>query len=82
MVKHLTVKYIPNYDEYDPNRIEELYDGDKSLYYAADLTECPEDATLARSIMDAAGAVDLIKYGMALRDKGYSDVEVTYEKED
>lgn len=83
MTKKLTIKYEEGDDpEWEPHRYEGLYDGDKELYSASDLSECPEDANLARDIMDAEGAIDLIKYGMALRYKGYSDIQVEYEKED
>lgn len=79
MIKRLVCKYETD-DDYggDVHSAESLLDGGKEIYSISNLTECPEDATLARDLPDVETIVKLIRYGMDLAASGYSDVIVDY----
>lgn len=79
----MTVEYQPYNDDWlaGCNRYESLSDKDgKTIYSVCDLTECPEDATLFRSLTSAYDIIELIKFGMYLKYLGYDDIAIT-EKE-
>lgn len=82
MIKRLICKYEYMDDDEDSLRFEKLWDGDKSIFGASNLTECPEDASLERDIPNADDAIELIKYGMRLGCLGYTDLEVVHEREE
>jgi len=66
----------------DPNVKEESKKERREIYHAQNLNECPEDAILARDILDAYGAIDLIMYGMRLANDGYDAVAVDWQREE
>lgn len=79
----MTVEYQPYNDDWlkGCNRYESLSDKNgKTIYSVCDLTECPEDATLFRSLTSAYDIIELIKFGMYLKYLGYDDIAIT-EKE-
>lgn len=79
----MTLEYQPYKDDWleGCNRYESLSDKDgKTIYSVCDLTECPEDATLFRSLTSAYDIIELIKFGMRLKYLEYDDIEII-EKE-
>lgn len=63
---------------------EELVDKDtdKTVYTVCNLTDCPEDAIIQRSLVSAEEILRYIRIGMDLCANGYSDVELEYVKFD
>ena len=53
---------------------EEVYDGDKLLFDVYNLTDCPEDAIVGRSLFDSSNWIDAVRFGMELVRQGYDDV--------
>lgn len=79
MIKKLTCKYELDEDYGgDAHRCEHLYDGDTEVYDVCNLNECPEDAILARDLIDSYEAARLIRLGMDYAAEGYSDIEINY----
>lgn len=62
------------------NRIEdETNDPDVNLSFrASDLCECPEDATLFRSLFNGWDYIETIELGMKLANLGYDGIEVEH----
>lgn len=62
---------------------EEVYDGDKLLFDVYNLTDCPEDAIVGRSLFSSSNWIDAVRLGMELSRQGYDDVilgDTTVEK--
>lgn len=53
---------------------QEVYDGGKLMYDVWDLTDCPEDATIERSLFSAHQWLKAVEYGMELARQGYTGV--------
>lgn len=53
---------------------EEVYDGNKLLFDVYNLTDCPEDAIVGRSLFDASNFMDAVRLGMELSRQGYDDI--------
>lgn len=55
--------------------------GTRTIYSVYNLTDCPEDAIIDRSLVSAEKIIDYIKYGMRLAAQGYTedDISVSYE---
>lgn len=53
----------------------------RTIYSVCNLTQCPEDAIIGRSLVSAEKVIDYIKYGMRLAAQGYTedDISVSYE---
>lgn len=68
----------------DYHRYEELVDKDtdKTVYSVCNLTDCPEDAIILRSLVSAEEILKYIRIGMDLCANGYGDVELEYVKLD
>ena len=65
--------YLMNQDLYEVNE-----DGDHEIYYVYNLTDCPEDAIIDRSLFSAEEYVAAVEYGMSLGRQGYTSTKVTY----
>lgn len=64
--------------EYDERDYEEIYDDSgKKLFGAYNLTDCPEDAVIWRSLFNAKQYIDAVALGMKLREDGYTKINVT-----
>lgn len=64
-------------------RGEEVYDGDKLLFDVYNLTDCPEDAIVGRSLFSSSNWIDAVRLGMELSRQGYDDIaleDATVEK--
>ena len=61
-------------DHYGFCKGEDVYDGDKLLFDVYNLTDCPEDAIVGRSLFSSSDWVDAVKLGMELARQGYDDV--------
>ena len=62
---------------------EEVYDGNKLLFDVYNLTDCPEDAIVGRSLFGASNFMDAVRLGMELSRQGYADIaleDATMEK--
>lgn len=62
---------------------EEVYDGDKLLFDVCNLTDCPEDAIVGRSLFSSSDWINAVRLGMELSRQGYDDVslgDATVEK--
>lgn len=62
---------------------EEVYDGDKLLFDVYNLTDCPEDAIVERSLFSSSNWINAVRLGMELSRQGYDDValeDATVEK--
>lgn len=53
----------------------------RTIYSVHNLTDCPEDAIIGRSLVSAEKVIDYIKYGMRLAAQGYTedDISISYE---
>ena len=60
---------------------QEVYDGDKLVYHVWNLTDCPEDAIIERSLFSAHQWRKAVKYGMELAHQGYTGVGFKMEGE-
>ena len=62
---------------YDINT-ESLYDVDsqKLLYSISDMWDCPEDATIDRTLPNAYDATNLIQLGIKYHIEGYDKIEI------
>lgn len=69
-------------DDYDGLvQEQEVYDGDKLVYHVWNLTDCPEDAIIERSLFSAHQWLKAVKYGMELARQGYTGVGFKMEGE-
>ena len=83
MGKPYKVKFYHDEDSYGievgheiQNATEE--DGIKVDFRAYDLCECPEDATLNRSLFNGYEYISALKLGMKLAQLGYDSIEVEH----
>ena len=62
----------------DYPRIQHLEDSAGNLLYdVCNLTDCPEDAIILRSLVSAEEIVEFIELGMKLASEGYTSIHVT-----
>lgn len=62
----------------DYPRIQHLEDSAGNLLYdVCNLTDCPEDAIILRSLVSAEEIVEFIELGMKLASEGYTPIHVT-----
>ena len=54
---------------------QEVFDEDKPMFYVSNLTDCPEDAIIGRSLFDAGDWARAVRYGMELAAEGYTDIQ-------
>ena len=61
--------------------VRDNYGSTRTIYSVCNLTQCPEDAIIGRSLVSAEEVIDYIKYGMRLAAQGYTedDISVSYE---
>lgn len=57
-------------------------ENNKLLFSVCDLSDCPEDAIIGRSLFDANDYIDTLHLGMQLAKEGYDDIEVEWIKDD
>ena len=59
---------------------QELWDVDdrKKLYGVSDLSECPEDAIIGRTLLSGEEVLDLVELGMNYSKMGYDEIEYNY----
>lgn len=59
---------------------QELWDVDdrKKLYGVSDLSECPEDAIIGRTLLSGEEVLDLVELGMNYSKLGYDEIEYNY----
>ena len=59
---------------------QELWDVDdrKKLYGVSDLSECPEDAIIGRTLLSGEEVLDLVELGMSYSKMGYDEIEYNY----
>ena len=62
------------------NSHQELWDIDdrKELYGVSDLSECPEDAIIGRTLLSGEEVLDLVELGMSYSKMGYDEIEYNY----
>lgn len=75
----MTLIQRPGYDGYgvDFQELEWDHDDFQGNFSVHDLCECPEDAIIGRDLFDANDFIYAVRFGMDLRDKGYTDLQVT-----
>ena len=75
-------------DDYDDiiqfqelTEVRDNHGSTRTIYSVCNLTHCPEDAIIGRSLVSAEEVIDYIKYGMRLAAQGYTedDISVSYE---
>lgn len=49
-------------------------------YWVSNLNDCPEDAIIPRDLFSAEDYIKALELGMELRDKGYTEISVTYKE--
>lgn len=73
-VKVKELKLTQRCDHWGNLYCESLYDGDHKIFDVRNLSDCPEDAIIGRDLFGTDDFIDAVKYGMKLRDEGYTDV--------
>lgn len=67
----------------DVPRVELMVDeGDNKIYSVRTLSDCPEDACIARDLVDSSEIIRYIELGIQLAAEGYTSVEAEWEKVD
>ena len=80
---NLTVYWEPDTEYGDKvPRYQRIERDGKIIYSVCNLTDCPEDAIIARDLVSAEDIIDWIKYGMNLAAEGYNDIVVDYKLEE
>ena len=65
------------YDIVESQELEWDHDDFRGNFSVHDLCECPEDAIIGRDLFDADDFIYAVRFGMDLRDKGYTDLQIT-----
>lgn len=74
-MKNLNITVYDYEDEYDDHvQFTGGNTEDDISFYAKDLTDCPEDATLDRDLFSVYDYVEAIKLGIELGKKGYDNI--------
>lgn len=78
----MTLTQRLSYDGYDVEcqKLEWDHDDFNSNFSVYNLCECPEDAIIGRDLFDADDFIYAVRFGMDLRDKGYTDLQITERK--
>lgn len=58
------------------------FDTEETVFWACDLSECPEDAIIGRDLFDGYDYITAVKFGMKLAQQGYTDIEIDYCEDD
>ena len=69
-----------SYGIIDLQELEWDHDDFHGNFSVHDLCECPEDAIIGRDLFDANDFIYAVRFGMDLRDKGYTDLQIIEEK--
>lgn len=56
----------------------EFINNDMMKFSVANMSECPEDAIIGRSLFDADDYLRAVRTGMRLAQDGYTDLDVEY----
>lgn len=64
-------------DEYE-GVCYEFIDNDMMQFHVSNLSECPEDAIIGRSLFDAMDYIRAVRTGMKLAQEGYTDLDVEF----
>lgn len=59
---------------------QEVYDGNKRVFSVWNLTDCPEDAIIDRSLFSADQWLRAVRYGMELAKQGYTSADFKMEE--
>ena len=73
----MTLIQRSRYDIVDFQKLEWDHDDFQGNFSVHDLCECPEDAIIGRDLFDVNDFIYAVRFGMDLRDKGYTDLQVT-----
>lgn len=57
-------------------KLEWDQDNFKGNFIVYDMNDCPEDAIIGRELFDADDFIYAVRFGMDLRDKGYTDLQI------
>lgn len=78
----MTLTQRSRYDDWGISfqRLEWDHDDFKGKFLVSDLSECPEDAIIGRDLFDADDFIYAVRLGMNLRDKGYTDLQITEQE--
>ena len=70
------------YEDYgvEPEELEWDHDNFQGNFSVYNLCECPEDVIIGRDLFDADDFIYAVRLGMDLRDKGYTDLQITERK--
>lgn len=75
------MRLFENYDYYkdgiDAQTLCWNYDNFKGKFHVSDMCECPEDAIISRDLFTADDFINVIRFGMDLAKKGYTDIDLT-----
>lgn len=74
---HLTNYWSYFEEEVEAQKLTWDSDGFCGTFHVQNLNECPEDAIIRRDLFSAHDFIDVLKFGMALARKGYTDLDVT-----
>ena len=75
----LTVRH-DFYDIIDSEKLEWNHDNFNGNFSVSNLCECPEDAIIGRDLFDADDFIYAVRLGINLRDKGYTDLQITEQE--
>ena len=78
----MTLMQRSKYNCVDCQELEWDHDGFYGNFSVHDLCECPEDAIIGRGLFDADDFTNAVRFGMLLRDKGYTDLQITEQEMD
>lgn len=70
------------YEDYgvEYQKLEWNHEDFHGYFSVGDLCECPEDAIIGRDLFDADDFIYAVRFGMNLRDKGYTDLQITEQE--
>ncbi len=74
----MTLVQKPRYDGFgvELQELEWNQDNFQGNFRVYDLNECPEDAIIGRDLFDADDFIYAVRFGMDLRDKGYTNLQI------
>lgn len=78
------LQFIIGTDTWDMTTSHSIVDPDidTEIFEAYDLSECPEDAIIGRSLFDGDDYINALKRGMELAKQGYTELDIEYIDED
>ena len=86
MSKVFTLNFYDN-EDYE-NHIHRIWNETKDDtvgsvdFFAYDLTDCPEDATLSRDLFTGSEYIDALRLGMQIAKAGYTSIDVIHAQKD